>query len=200
MAVSRSWRMILLHEGAYTTFFMNKQDLALSWSQRIQIALGVAKGLCYIHDNIRSNNISICDDETAKIIDPFLWTQRCEAASSVNECHPYPLANRRRSDVYNFGEILLELLTGSKLVDNTRQAEQRQLVSRIVDARLKADHPRRAIKKMAKVAQLCLRDETYKDADSRTSSRAVSWRNQIATLLELKSTDIASYYASKQGS
>ncbi|XP_047964113.1 protein STRUBBELIG-RECEPTOR FAMILY 8-like isoform X2 [Salvia hispanica] len=148
----------------------------LTWSQRVQIALGVARGLCYIHDhdeelihhNIRSNNILLCDDDTAMIIDPFLWTQCqfCETIS-LKECHPsLPIAHNQECDVYNFGEILLELLTGSKmLVDNTGQARQRHIVSlldsdvvhKIVDARLEADYPLEAVKKMAKVAQLCLR-------------------------------------------
>ncbi|XP_047946283.1 uncharacterized protein LOC125192695 [Salvia hispanica] len=133
---------------------------ALLWSQRIQIAIDVARGLRYIHDaglihhNIRSNNVILCDDETAKIIDPFLWTRwlQCGPKPSVSERKPFVLHDFSESnDVYNFGEVLLELLTGSKLVDNTRQAEQRHLVSW-----------------MAKVAQLCLRDETYYRPEMRT--------------------------------
>ena len=34
----------------------------------------------------------------------------------------------RRGDVYNFGEILLELLTGSTLYDNTRREEGQHLL------------------------------------------------------------------------
>ena len=95
---------------------------ALSWSQRTHISLDVARGLCYIHDkglfhgNIRSRNVLLCDDGTAKIIDPFLWTQ-----------HPKQLARFYvGNDVYNFGKILLELLAGSSILqgDNTRRAEQ----------------------------------------------------------------------------
>ncbi|XP_047946487.1 probable inactive receptor kinase RLK902 [Salvia hispanica] len=50
----------------------SKRYPALTWSQRIEIALG-SQGLCYIHSNglihhnIRSRNILVCDDETAKI-------------------------------------------------------------------------------------------------------------------------------------
>ncbi|XP_047946311.1 uncharacterized protein LOC125192724 [Salvia hispanica] len=47
-------------------------------------------------------------------------------------------------NVYNFGEILVELLTGRKIVDNTLPAGQRHLVSW-----------------MAQVAQWCLRNELY---------------------------------------
>lgn len=115
---------------------------ALSWSQRIQIALGVAKGLFYIHThdrelihhNIRSSNILLCDDDTAKIIDPFLWTQ-CHSCRSIfyKECQPDLLiAHNQKCDIFNFGEVLLELLTGSEiLADYTRRARQCQLVSRV---------------------------------------------------------------------
>ncbi|KAL1541991.1 non-specific serine/threonine protein kinase [Salvia divinorum] len=152
---------------------------ALTWSQRIQIALGVARGLCYIHDkglihhNIRSNNVLLCDGETAKIIDPSLWTLcYCMDYSAVNISHPNLRIDHRQGDVYNFGEILLELLTGSKIIDNTRR--EHHLVSwalphlgsdkvhkKIVDARLKANYPPGAVKKMARVAQSCLQDEAH---------------------------------------
>ncbi|XP_047946433.1 pto-interacting protein 1-like [Salvia hispanica] len=111
---------------------------ALTWSQRIQIALGVARGLCYIHNycwdlvhhNIRSNNVLLCDDETAMIIDPLLWTQ-CQSCRTISykECHPNLLnAHNQKCDIYSFGEVLLELLTGSKIVDNTLRAGQPDLM------------------------------------------------------------------------
>ncbi|KAL1541997.1 non-specific serine/threonine protein kinase [Salvia divinorum] len=148
---------------------------ALSWSQRIQIALDVARGLRHIHDNgfihhnIRSSNILLCDDETAKIIDPLLWAQ-CLSCRQIpmKECHPILFnIHTEKIDVYNFGEILLELLTGRKT-----QRGQRHLVSsalpqldsdkvhKIVDARLKAPYLPEAVM-MARVAKLCLRDNAY---------------------------------------
>ncbi|XP_042011846.1 receptor-like cytoplasmic kinase 1 [Salvia splendens] len=165
---------------------------ALTWPQRIQIALGVARGLCYIHDeyhdrgyihhNIRSSSVLLCDDGTAKIIDPCLWTecQPCEVIS-WGECHPgiLPLYNHNtdvykrlynhNTDVYNFGEILFELLTGSKIIDYI-QARQHHVASwqldsdkvhKIVDGRLKSNYPLKSVKKMARIAQLCLLEEAY---------------------------------------
>ncbi|KAL1541996.1 non-specific serine/threonine protein kinase [Salvia divinorum] len=176
---------------------------ALSWSQRVQIALGVAKGLCYIHDhdkelihhNIRSSNVLLCDDETALIIDPFLWTQcpQCKAISSVRVSHPNLLTiHTQKIDVYNFGEILFELLTGSKIADNTLRTGQNHLalpqldsdeVHKIVDGRLRGDCPPDAvIKKMAQVAQLCLQDA----ACSRPNMSAVVLDLEMC-LLETKS-------------
>ncbi|KAL1541986.1 non-specific serine/threonine protein kinase [Salvia divinorum] len=155
---------------------------ALAWSQRIQIALGVARGLCCIHSNgsvhhnIRSRNILLCDDETAKIIHPSLWRLcYCMDYSAVNISHPNLRIGHMLGDVYNFGEILLELLTGRKIVDNTRrEGAQHHLVpwalphlgsdnvhKKIVDARLKANYPPGAVKMMARVAQSCLQDKAH---------------------------------------
>ncbi|KAL1541990.1 non-specific serine/threonine protein kinase [Salvia divinorum] len=175
---------------------------ALSWSQRIQIALGVARGICYVHSkglihhNIRSSNVLLCDDETAKIIDPLLWTKCLSCRQiSMKECHPILFnIHTKKIDVYNFGEILLELLTGSKIVDNTRREEgQHHLVSwalpqldsdkvhKIVDARLKADHLPTAVKMMARVAQLCLqgRDSSMREVvrDLKLCLRKTKWQH-----------------------
>ncbi|XP_047952574.1 pto-interacting protein 1-like [Salvia hispanica] len=181
MAFSRGSLHDILHEQQGIGSSSNPYP-ALTWSQRIQIALGVAKGLFYIHSNewahhnIRSSNILLCDDETAKIIHPNLWAVcYCTDYFAEDISHPNLRNDHKQDDIYNFGVILLELLTGSKLFDNTRRARQQHLVSwalpqldsdkvhKIVDARLKGDYLRNftAIRRMAKVAQLCLRDEKY---------------------------------------
>lgn len=51
---------------------------ALSWAQRIEIAVGAAKGLLYFHEkslihrNVKSSNVLLFDDEIAKITDSHL--------------------------------------------------------------------------------------------------------------------------------
>ncbi|KAL1541995.1 non-specific serine/threonine protein kinase [Salvia divinorum] len=150
---------------------------ALTWSQRIQIALGVARGLLYLHENeithhfVNSRNVLLCDDGTAKIIDPFHWIQ-CNSMYdfSANISHPKLVDNPLKRDVYNFGEILLELLTGSNvtgLQERLRHVSwalpqlDSDKVHKIVDARLKAPYLPEAVKMMARVAKLCLRDNAY---------------------------------------
>ncbi|XP_047952405.1 receptor-like kinase LIP1 isoform X1 [Salvia hispanica] len=139
----------------------------LSWSQRIQIALGVAKGICYIHGmglihhNIRSSNILICDDDTAKIIDPFLWPTLCRYCRE-NYCVMHSHITQK-IDVYNFGEILFELLTGSNINDSSNSEPAVEGLHQFVDARLKGEYPPDAVMKMIIVARSCLRDEEYYD-------------------------------------
>ncbi|KAL1542000.1 receptor-like protein kinase ANXUR2 isoform X2 [Salvia divinorum] len=99
---------------------------ALSWSQRIQIALGVARGLCYIHDhykelihhNIRSSNILLC----SKIV-------VVDNAERARQRH---------------------------LVSRAFPQMDSDKVHEIVDARLQAYYLPDAVKKMAQVAQLSL--------------------------------------------
>ncbi|KAL8464702.1 hypothetical protein ACS0TY_034273 [Phlomoides rotata] len=113
---------------------------ALSWGQRVKIAMGAAKGLEYVHEkeqrhkNITSSSIWLFDDyQIAKIAD-FDWETPDDFDSVLYDdtCYYHPLMwqqleDRRRldkanssCDVYSFGVVLLELLTGGKVIDDMR--------------------------------------------------------------------------------
>ncbi|XP_047974238.1 cysteine-rich receptor-like protein kinase 8 [Salvia hispanica] len=142
----------------------------LSWSQRTKIAVGIARGLCYIHENhlihhdLRSSNVFLFDDETAKIT----WA---ECQPNVKSCYDAPEGNgefTQKSNVFSFGVILLELLT----VDPKWHPMNRLLtwldsgkVHEIVDARLKEDCPPEEVEKMVQLARMCLlfRQDTRPD-------------------------------------
>ncbi|XP_047952634.1 PTI1-like tyrosine-protein kinase 2 [Salvia hispanica] len=122
--------------------------------------------------------------------------------SAVNISHRNLHIDDRRGDVYNFGEILLELLTGSTLYDNTRREEGQHLlvpwalpqlyskkVHEIVDGRLKGEYPPEAVKKMARLAQLCLQDTSHFRPNMGKVVQDLELcllRCQITTLTELK--------------
>ncbi|ERM94799.1 hypothetical protein AMTR_s00011p00265870 [Amborella trichopoda] len=65
----------------------------LDWNQRVRIAVGAAKGLEYLHEkaqpsivhrDIRSSNIMLFDDFTAKLADFNLSNQSPDMASRLH--------------------------------------------------------------------------------------------------------------------
>lgn len=112
----------------------------LSWSNRLNIALDVARALDYlhfiadpsvIHRDIKSSNILLIDDDHAKLADFGL----CKLGNDAQGAHT-PTAIKGslgyvdsfylntglvspKSDVYSFGVLLLELITGLKSVQGS---------------------------------------------------------------------------------
>ncbi|OVA20716.1 Protein kinase domain [Macleaya cordata] len=165
----------------------------LSWNQRVKIAYGAARGLEYLHErvqpsivhrDIRSSNVLLFDDFTAKIADFNLTNQSPDTAARLHSTRvlgtfgyhapEYAMTGQLtlKSDVYSFGVVLLELLTGRKPVDHTMPKGQQSLVTwatprlsedkvkQCVDPKLNNDYPPKAIAKMAAVAALCVQYES----------------------------------------
>ncbi|XP_062180628.1 uncharacterized protein LOC133885017 [Phragmites australis] len=177
----------------------------LSWVQRVKIAVSAAKGLQFLHEtvdppiihtNIKSSNILLFDDDVAKIGDLGVsrivvydygytslrrpYDYEYEYEYEAPEClmtGQYSI----KSDIYRFGVVLLELLTGRKLVDHTLPRGQMGLVTwatprlskekvkQCIDPRLGGGYPPKAVAKMAAVAALCIQYE----ADFRPSMSIV---------------------------
>ncbi|KAG0501625.1 hypothetical protein HPP92_001697 [Vanilla planifolia] len=123
---------------------------ALSWPQRVKIAVGAAKGLEYLHEkaqphiihrDIKSSNVLLFDDDVAKIADFDLSNQAPDMAARLHSTRvlgtfgyhapEYAMTGQLtfKSDVYSFGVVLLELLTGRKPVDHTLPRGQQSLVT-----------------------------------------------------------------------
>ncbi|XP_028100046.1 receptor-like protein kinase 5 [Camellia sinensis] len=105
----------------------------LDWATRLQIAVGAAQGLCYmhhdcslpiIHRNVKSSNILLDSEFKAKIADFELAkilaksdvpTSMSAVAGSIGYFAPeyaYTRKENEKIDVYSFGVVLLELVTG----------------------------------------------------------------------------------------
>lgn len=124
----------LMKNGSLHDHLFGSDGKKLSWPLRQKIALGTARGLAYlhygaqptiIHRDIKGSNILLDDDFEPKVADFGLAKFAPEGATHVSTrvagtmgyvAPEYALYGQltERSDVYSFGIVLLELLSGKK--------------------------------------------------------------------------------------
>ncbi|KAK9668264.1 hypothetical protein RND81_13G045900 [Saponaria officinalis] len=111
----------------------------LSWPQRKNIILDVAKGLAYLHHgvkpaiyhrDIKTTNILLDSDMKARVADFGLAKQSTEGQSHLTTrvagtygylAPEYALYGQltEKSDVYSFGIVILETMSGRKVLDTS---------------------------------------------------------------------------------
>ncbi|KAF7150589.1 hypothetical protein RHSIM_Rhsim02G0064000 [Rhododendron simsii] len=163
--------------------------LHLKWAQRLKICIGVARGLDYlhtgteqriIHRDVKSTNILLDEKLAAKVSDFGL----CKLITSQATTHvstkvkatrgywdpEYYITGQvtRKSDVYAFGVVLLEVLCGRPPLDDRLEEEQISLVSwakmyiekgkvdRIIDPSLNGETTPHSLEYFAKLVNNCL--------------------------------------------
>ncbi|XP_051130453.1 putative serine/threonine-protein kinase [Andrographis paniculata] len=119
------------------TYLGTEQNRAkFTWKLRKTIALGIAKGICHLHEevnphivhrDIKSSNILLDHNSTAKLAD-FGMAKLFRDGESHISTHvagtlgylapEYAYTGRltRKSDVYSFGVLLLEIISGQPVV------------------------------------------------------------------------------------
>ncbi|XP_010539393.1 PREDICTED: receptor-like serine/threonine-protein kinase ALE2 [Tarenaya hassleriana] len=172
---------------------VDKEASPLDWEARLRIALGSARGLAYLHEDssprvihrdFKASNILLERDFTPKVSDFGL----ARAALDEENRHistrvmgtfgyvapEYAMTGHLlvKSDVYSYGVVLLELLTGRKPVDMSQPAGQENLVAwsrplltsregleAIIDPSLGPGVPFESVAKVAAIASMCVQPE-----------------------------------------
>lgn len=140
-----------LPQGALSKHLFQWKKLELeplSWKRRLNIALDVARGMEYlhtlahqsfIHRDLKSSNILLGDDFRAKVSDFGLVKLAPDGERSVVTrlagtfgylAPEYAVMGKitTKADVFSFGVVLMELLTGMMALDEDRPEESQYLV------------------------------------------------------------------------
>ncbi|KAF9680479.1 hypothetical protein SADUNF_Sadunf06G0125300 [Salix dunnii] len=188
---------VLQHEYAYLYVAylpgVDKESTSLDWDARIKIALGAARGLAYLHEDsspfvihrdFKSSNILLEHDFTPKVSDFGLARTALDEENqhistrvmgTFGHVAPeYAMTGHLlvKSDVYSYGVVLLELLTGRKPVDMSQPPGQENLVAwahplltskeglkLIIDPSLGFDVSFDSVAKVAVIASMCVQLE-----------------------------------------
>ncbi|KAG2400396.1 LRR receptor-like serine/threonine-protein [Vigna angularis] len=159
----------------------------LDWDVRLKIALGSAQGLAYlhhdccpriIHRDVKSSNILLDKDLEPHLTDFGIAKSLCPSKShtstyimgTIGYIDPeYARTSRltEKSDVYSYGIVLLELLTGRKAVENESNLHHLILSKTANDAVMETVDPdisttckdMGAVKKVFQLALLCTKKQ-----------------------------------------
>ncbi|XP_062153019.1 probable serine/threonine-protein kinase PBL7 isoform X2 [Alnus glutinosa] len=182
-----------LQEHLYPASSTKVLSIKLDWETRLKIALESAQGLEYLHEHVsppvihrdfKSSNILLDKNFHAKVSDFGLAKLGSEKAGGHVSTRvlgtqgyvapEYALTGHltTKSDVYSYGVVLLELLTGKVPVDMKRPPGEGVLVSwalprltdrdkvvEIMDPALEGQYSMKEVIQVAAIAAMCVQPE-----------------------------------------
>ncbi|GFS37864.1 protein kinase superfamily protein [Actinidia rufa] len=180
----------LMHNKSLEDHLMARVASPLPWMTRLKIAQDAARGLAYLHEEMdfqlifrdfKTSNILLDKDFSAKLSDFGLARQGPAAGLShistsvvgtVGYAAPEYVQTGKltaKSDVWSFGVVLYELITGRRALErNLPRSEQKLLewvrpyvsdskkFHLIVDSRLEGQYCIKSAQKLASLANKCL--------------------------------------------
>ncbi|KAL8152177.1 hypothetical protein V2J09_009937 [Rumex salicifolius] len=186
-----------LPRGSLENHLFRKTIQPIPWATRMHIAIGVARGLSFLHSvdanviyrDIKASNILLDLDYNPKLSDfglaragptgdkshvstRIIGTRGYAAPEYVATGHLTP-----KNDVYGFGVVLLELLTGKRVMDendgpSSGERTETTLVDwakpflsdkrrflRIMDTRLEGQYPKKEVQGTVALIMRCLQSD-----------------------------------------
>ncbi|KAL5748345.1 hypothetical protein ACOSQ2_025642 [Xanthoceras sorbifolium] len=169
----------------------NRALSTLPWKTRLEIMLGAAQGLAYLHGGLeiqviyrdfKASNVLLDKNLKPKLSDFGLAREgptgdRTHVSTAVVGTYGYAAPEyietghlKVQSDIWSYGVVLYEILTGRRTVERNRPTMEQKLLdwvklypadskkfSMIIDPRLRDQYSLSAARKVAKLADCCLK-------------------------------------------
>ncbi|KAL8462557.1 hypothetical protein ACS0TY_032759 [Phlomoides rotata] len=166
----------------------------LDWDTRMKVAQGAARGLEYLHEtanppviyrDFKASNILLDSDFNPKLSDfglakigpiggrPHVSTR---VMGTYGYCAPEYASTGQlttKSDVYSFGVVFLEMISGRRVIDNSRPSEEHNLIEwaqplfkdkkkfhLMADPLLEGKFPEKSLYQALAIAAMCLQEES----------------------------------------
>ncbi|KAI4389642.1 hypothetical protein MLD38_001847 [Melastoma candidum] len=177
----------------YHLFDLDPEQAPLDWNTRMKIAVGSARGLEYLHckanppviyRDLKSANILLDGDFNPKLSDFGLAKLgpvgdnthvSTRVMGTYGYCAPeYAMSGKLtlKSDIYSFGVVLMELITGRKVIDTRRKQGEQNLIVwsrrylnerrkfiQLADPLLEGRFPTRCLHHAIAITAMCLQDQ-----------------------------------------
>ncbi|KAK4844970.1 hypothetical protein QYF36_026612 [Acer negundo] len=169
----------------------NRALSTLHWKKRLEIMLGAAQGLAYLHEGLevqviyrdfKASNVLLDANLKPKLSDFGLAREgptgdNTHVSTAVVGTYGYAAPEyvetghlKVQSDIWSYGVVLYEILTGRRTVERNRPTAEQKLLdwvkqfpadskkfSMIIDPRLRNQYSFSAARKVAKLADCCLK-------------------------------------------
>ncbi|KAK4486513.1 hypothetical protein RD792_009196 [Penstemon davidsonii] len=205
----------------------NRAVPTIPWITRLNVILGAARGMAYLHEGLevqviyrdfKSSNVLLDKDFNAKLSDFGL--AREGPTGDRTHVSTAPVGTRGyaapeyvetghltvKSDIWSFGVVLYEILTGRRTLERNRPTQEQKLLewvrqypanskrfSMIIDPRLQNQYSLDSARRIAKLADSCL-NKNPKDRPS--MSEVVEILKQATEESEVTCSDVRSSHAS----
>ncbi|KAG5086584.1 hypothetical protein AAZX31_19G166800 [Glycine max] len=173
----------------YTFLGSEQKRMEFSWETRRDVSIGVARGLAFLHEehqphivhrDIKSSNVLLDPNFTPKVSDfglaKLLRDEKSHVTTHVAGTLGYLAPDyassghlTRKSDVYSFGVLLLEIVSGQRVVDAYQNGErfivekawaayEANDLLRMVDPVLNNNYPAEEVKRFLMVGLRCVQE------------------------------------------